>query len=148
MPVLLSKWLQSVGSDRETRCRSDSYLRRSDNSPPQRQLTRSEPGMAYTRDVDGFMVPQVPASIGPRSYRADVDTGSIEPPDITLPRVAQIHHFLVGALLRTRFTAVENLAVNGISMPIYSLTQHRWTTSNVPTDNRWPRMPFQVRDPS
>ena len=58
-----------------------------------------------------------------------------------LPRVAQIDHFLAGALLGTRFTAIENLAENGISMP---------TSSPDPAslDNRWPRMPFQVRDPS
>lgn len=29
----ISKWLESVGSDREKRCRSDSHLRRSDRAP-------------------------------------------------------------------------------------------------------------------
>lgn len=67
----ISAWLESVGSDREKRCRSDSYLHASDDDPISRNLTRSAPQMAYNRDADGHAVPPTP---GP-SY------GSIDPSD-------------------------------------------------------------------
>ncbi|KAJ2898295.1 hypothetical protein MKZ38_004020 [Zalerion maritima] len=112
--TFVSEWLESVGSDREKRCRSDSHLRRS-NSPVPRQLTRSAPEMAYTRDADGFMVPQTPASIGPRSYRADVDTGSIAPSDIT-GSTRGSGRSSGRSLVEDPFYRDENLAANGIYM--------------------------------
>ncbi|KAH6874973.1 hypothetical protein B0T10DRAFT_541041 [Thelonectria olida] len=76
------EWLETVGSDRDTRCRSDSYLQPADDSPIPRGLARSAPAMGYTRDADGFAVPPTPASTGSRS-RADTDSRSIAPSNIT-----------------------------------------------------------------
>ena len=74
--TFVSEWLESVGSDREKRCRSDSRLHRSNDDPVSRDLTRSAPEMGNTRDVDGFVVPPKPASIVSRSYRATEDSAS------------------------------------------------------------------------
>ncbi|KAL2176471.1 uncharacterized protein P884DRAFT_261034 [Thermothelomyces heterothallicus CBS 202.75] len=56
----ISEWLESVGSDREKRCRSDSYLHHSSDDPISRNLTRSAPQMAYNRDADGYALPPTP----------------------------------------------------------------------------------------
>ncbi|KAK5656496.1 hypothetical protein OQA88_4473 [Cercophora sp. LCS_1] len=50
----ISEWLESVVTDRERRCRSDSYLHASDDSPIPRKLTRSASRMADTRDAKGY----------------------------------------------------------------------------------------------
>ncbi|KAH7322494.1 hypothetical protein B0I35DRAFT_476442 [Stachybotrys elegans] len=63
---LILEWLESVGSDRDTRCRSDSHLNPVDDKPP-RRFTRSAPEMGSRRDADGFMAPMIPASTGSRS---------------------------------------------------------------------------------
>lgn len=63
----VSEWLESVGSDRAKRSRSDSHLHHSSDDPILRKLTRSAPEMAYTCDADGFAVPPTPASAGSRS---------------------------------------------------------------------------------
>ncbi|KAK0727124.1 hypothetical protein B0T26DRAFT_737918 [Lasiosphaeria miniovina] len=52
--TFVSEWLESVGSDRDKHCRSDSHLHHSDGDHILRQLTRSAPEMGYTRYVDGF----------------------------------------------------------------------------------------------
>ncbi|KAK3323912.1 hypothetical protein B0T19DRAFT_216741 [Cercophora scortea] len=74
--TFVSEWLESVGSDREKHCRSDSHLHHSDDVPISRQLTKSAPEMGYTRDADGFVAPPTPASIVSRSYRATEDSAS------------------------------------------------------------------------
>ncbi|KAK3379027.1 hypothetical protein B0T24DRAFT_144293 [Lasiosphaeria ovina] len=74
--AFVSEWLESVGSDRANRCRSDSHLHYSDDVPISRQLTRSAPEMGYTRDTDGFVVPPTPASTLSRSYRATEGSAS------------------------------------------------------------------------
>ena len=74
--TFVSEWLESVGSDREKRCRLDSRLHRSNDDPVSRDLTRSAPEMGNTRDVDGFVVPPKPASTVSRSYRATEDSAS------------------------------------------------------------------------
>ncbi|ROT35225.1 hypothetical protein SODALDRAFT_382142 [Sodiomyces alkalinus F11] len=82
--TFVSQWLESVGSDGEKRCRSDSYLDVSyDHNPVSRQLTRSAPEMAYNRDVDGFTVPPTPVSTGSRSRRHNADAGSAVSSDLT-----------------------------------------------------------------
>ncbi|KAH8889921.1 hypothetical protein GQ53DRAFT_184525 [Thozetella sp. PMI_491] len=68
--TFVSEWLESVGSDREKLCRSDSHLQRSDGDSISRQLTRSAPEMGCTRDADGFAVPPTPASVRSRSYHS------------------------------------------------------------------------------
>lgn len=75
----VSEWLESIGTDREKRCRSDSHLHYSNGELISRHLTRSEPSMGYTKDADGFTLPLPPtlASIGSRSYRARTDDSSI-----------------------------------------------------------------------
>ncbi|KAK5651176.1 hypothetical protein OQA88_13194 [Cercophora sp. LCS_1] len=78
----VSKWLDSIGSDRKTRCRSDTCLP-SGNSFISRDLTRSAPEMGDNWDTDGFMVPPIPASTRSRSYAADTDARSIAPSDAT-----------------------------------------------------------------
>ncbi|KAI1123615.1 hypothetical protein F5Y10DRAFT_285875 [Nemania abortiva] len=58
----ISEWLESVGPDREEHCRSDSYLRYSDDVPISRALTRSVPEVSSTLDADGLAVPLTPVS--------------------------------------------------------------------------------------
>lgn len=72
----VSEWLQSVGSARNTRCRSDSFLTQLVSEPVPRQLARSAPQMENTRDADGFLIPSSPASARPRS-QADIAGASI-----------------------------------------------------------------------
>ena len=78
----VSEWLESVGSHREKRCRSDSHLNHGDDDLISRKKRRSVPEMAYTRDADGFVVPPTPPSIASRS-EALGDTGSDAPSDIS-----------------------------------------------------------------
>ncbi|KAJ4308166.1 hypothetical protein N0V84_012254 [Fusarium piperis] len=73
------EWLESLGSDRDTRCRSDSHLQATDDNAIPRRLARSAPAMSYTRDSDGFTVPPMPASTGSRSRTSDA-TGSSSGP--------------------------------------------------------------------
>lgn len=77
--TFVSKWLESLGSDQEERCRSDSYLQHPDNNRIAKNITRSAPEMSYKRDSDGFVIPQTSASAVSRSYRADTNTGSFAP---------------------------------------------------------------------
>ncbi|KAI5918409.1 hypothetical protein F4810DRAFT_575963 [Camillea tinctor] len=63
----VSEWLESVGSDREKRCRSDSHLHYGDLLS--RQLTRSAPEMGKTKDPDGPTLPATPTTTGLRAYR-------------------------------------------------------------------------------
>ncbi|KAH7176274.1 hypothetical protein EDB81DRAFT_634382 [Dactylonectria macrodidyma] len=96
------EWLETVGSDRDTRCRSDSYLQPVANSPIPRGLARSAPAMGYTRDADGFAVPPTPASNGSR----------VAPSGVTKPSSAPSGKSLVeNPNYRSR-----NLAANNISM--------------------------------
>ncbi|RMJ02467.1 hypothetical protein CDV36_015268 [Fusarium kuroshium] len=69
------EWLESVGSDRDTRCRSDSHLQPANDSPIPRGLARSAPAMGYNRDTDGFTVPPTPAASYPGSVRTDTGSG-------------------------------------------------------------------------
>jgi hypothetical protein len=55
--TLVSEWLESVGSDREKQCRSDSYLHHSEDAPVLRNITRSAPDVGYPEDADKFAVP-------------------------------------------------------------------------------------------
>ncbi|KAH8205658.1 hypothetical protein TruAng_000152 [Truncatella angustata] len=57
---LVFEWLETVGREREARCRSDSYI---STSIP-RQPTRSVQEMSHSRYQDGFVVPPTPASTG------------------------------------------------------------------------------------
>jgi hypothetical protein len=68
--AFVSEWLESVGSDRANRCRSDSYLHYSNSDPISRQLTKSEPKIGYTKDTDGFALLPTLISTGSRSNRA------------------------------------------------------------------------------
>lgn len=72
--TFVSEWLESVGSDREKQCRSDSHLHRSNDDPVSRNLARSAPDMVYTRDADGYAVPPTPTST--RSRHATEDSAS------------------------------------------------------------------------
>lgn len=100
----MTEWLDSVGSDREELCRSDSYLPHADNLIS-RQLTRSAPVMGHTRDADGFVVPPTPLLPGPGH------TEQMRMPDLSrrrtslMPRLAQVDR-LKGALLRIHLTGV------------------------------------------
>ncbi|KAM7204975.1 hypothetical protein V8F33_001216 [Rhypophila sp. PSN 637] len=77
------EWLKSVGSGREERCRSASYLQCSGDDPVPRNFARSAPEMGDTRDADGFAVPPTPVSAGSRSYPVDADTGSVAASDVS-----------------------------------------------------------------
>ncbi|KAI0505752.1 hypothetical protein F5B22DRAFT_495813 [Xylaria bambusicola] len=60
--VFVSEWLESVGSDRQTHCRSDSQLYYSAKSSISPRSTSSVPDMGTKRDADGFVVPPTPDS--------------------------------------------------------------------------------------
>ncbi|KAI0007896.1 hypothetical protein F4779DRAFT_619109 [Xylariaceae sp. FL0662B] len=66
-------WLESVGSDREKRNRSDSHLRRADGNPASRKRTRSAPETGCAWVAEGYDVLPTPASID----------GSPAPSDLT-----------------------------------------------------------------
>lgn len=104
----ISKWLESIGSDREKRCRSDSYLQASRDDVILRNLTRSAPQTAYNRDADGHAVPPTP---GP-SYGSFAP--SIAPSDNTgaTPGSSRSSRALVEDPLYRNL----NLAANGIYM--------------------------------
>lgn len=70
----VSEWLESIGSEREECCRSDSHLHRSDDDPISRRLTRSTPEVSLTRDADDFAVPPTPSSIGSRPRRPSTES--------------------------------------------------------------------------
>ncbi|KAK0625092.1 hypothetical protein B0T17DRAFT_654884 [Bombardia bombarda] len=102
----ISEWLESVGSDREKRCRSDSYLHHSSNDPIPRDLARSAPQMAYNRDADGYAVPPTP-----NSYAGSF-APSIAPSDDTgaTPGSSRSSR----ALVEDPFYRDRNLAASGI----------------------------------
>ncbi|KAK3332067.1 hypothetical protein B0T19DRAFT_397868 [Cercophora scortea] len=102
------EWLESVGSDREKRCRSDSYLHHSSDNPISRDLARSAPQMAYNRDADGFAVPP-----SPNSY-SGLFAPLIAPSDDTgvTPRSSGSSRVLV----ENPFYRDRNLAASGIYM--------------------------------
>lgn len=111
----LLEWLESVGSDRDTRCRSDSHLHPAGNKPS-RQFTRSAPAMGYRRDADGFTVPPTPVSTGSRSC-ADTDDRSAAPSDVTGSTPSSSRRSLVEDPYYRRM----NLATNNIYMqPLHS----------------------------
>ncbi|TPX14894.1 uncharacterized protein E0L32_005003 [Thyridium curvatum] len=76
LDAFVSEWLESIGSDREKRCRSDSHLYHTDDDPVSRQLARSAPEMGYTTGADGFTVPPTRPSLVSRSYQATEDSAS------------------------------------------------------------------------
>lgn len=106
--TFVSEWLESVGSDREEHCRSDSHLHHLDDDPVPRQLTRSAPEMGYTKDADGFAVPPTPTSTGSRSYRAS-QPGSVAPSDTSIRSSGR-------SLVEDPFYRSRNLAANNIYM--------------------------------
>ena len=67
---LVSESLESVGSDREKGCRSDSHLYYSNDDLISRQLTSSETKIGYTKDADGF---PKHSSLGKRPCLAHTD---------------------------------------------------------------------------
>ncbi|KAJ2986333.1 hypothetical protein NUW58_g5078 [Xylaria curta] len=69
--TLVSEWLESVGSDREKHCRSDSHLYYSTKEPIPRKFTCSAPEMNSTQDADGAGVPPTPASTIPPLCQTD-----------------------------------------------------------------------------
>ncbi len=85
---LVSDWLESVGSDRQTRCQSETGFRRPADSPVPRRFARSVPEMSHSRDSDGYLVPLTPASGGPRAVNEAWSasyTGSVAPSDASTP---------------------------------------------------------------
>lgn len=74
--TFVSEWLESVGPDREKRCRSVCHLHHSDAGPISTQVTESAPGTGCARDADGFPVPPSPASTVSRLYQATEDSAS------------------------------------------------------------------------
>ncbi|KAI0097591.1 hypothetical protein GGR51DRAFT_552968 [Nemania sp. FL0031] len=102
----VSEWLESVGSDREKYCRSDSYLDHGDDGLLSRENTRSAPVVAYTRDADGLAVPPTPPSIGSRS---EVSAGGVSDARSGVSARSSAKSLVEDAFYRSR-----NLAVNGI----------------------------------
>ncbi|KAK5626530.1 hypothetical protein RRF57_002245 [Xylaria bambusicola] len=61
--AFVSEWLESIGSDRQTHCRSDSQLYYSPKLSVSPKSTSSVPEMSTKRDADGFVIPPTPDSI-------------------------------------------------------------------------------------
>ncbi|KAI0100104.1 hypothetical protein GGR51DRAFT_379209 [Nemania sp. FL0031] len=78
----VSKWLESIGSDRNTHCRSDSCPSQIVREPISRKYSNSAPPMGEARDAQGFVLPTTPASAIGQS-QADVDSASLAPSDAT-----------------------------------------------------------------
>ncbi|KAF3768457.1 hypothetical protein M406DRAFT_249949 [Cryphonectria parasitica EP155] len=95
----ISEWLESVGSDRERRCRSDSYLHHSSDDPISRDLMRSAPEMAYAWDADDYAIPPTP----------DPSNRSIAPSDSGSSRLSR-------ALVEDPYYRDQNLAANHVHM--------------------------------
>ncbi|KAH6982359.1 hypothetical protein BKA56DRAFT_550312 [Ilyonectria sp. MPI-CAGE-AT-0026] len=109
---LVLEWLESIGSDRDKRCRSDSYLDLADDGPIPRQFTRSAPAMTNIQDADGFMVPLIPASTGSHS-QADAPSRSGAPSDVTESSSGPAGTTLV----KTPHYRIFNLRSNNIYFP-------------------------------
>ena len=77
--TFVCEWLDSVGSDRETCCRLDSHLNRSDSSPVPSQLTRSTPDIGYTRCVDRWIIPSNLCSTGSQWGQSSTDDYDLLP---------------------------------------------------------------------
>ncbi|OTB10515.1 hypothetical protein K445DRAFT_322939 [Daldinia sp. EC12] len=75
----ISKWLESVGLDRETHCRSDSHLYLSDSNLFLRRCTGSASDMAYLRDAAGNAVSPTPGPIKSQSHQPSTDNWSKSP---------------------------------------------------------------------
>ncbi|KAI0398795.1 hypothetical protein F4802DRAFT_613655 [Xylaria palmicola] len=107
--AFVSDWIESIESDREKHCRSDTHLYYSDDDPVPRGFARSAPEMV--RDADGFAVPPTPKSgTGPRSDQAS-DTGSIAPSDDTTPDSSRSYG---KSLVKEPHYRDMNLAANNI----------------------------------
>ncbi|KAI0898811.1 hypothetical protein F4806DRAFT_314682 [Annulohypoxylon nitens] len=98
----ISEWLESIGSDREKRCRSDSYLHASSDDLISRNLTKSAPQMAYNRDTDVFVVPPTPSR----------SCGSAASSDASSSRSSKASK----ALVEDPYYRDQNLAYNHIYM--------------------------------
>ncbi|KAI0006533.1 hypothetical protein F4779DRAFT_629738 [Xylariaceae sp. FL0662B] len=107
----ISAWLESVGSDRNTRCRSDSCLDQPTSEPVPRQDAYSAPQMGHARDAGGFTLPPAPASTGPRS-RVDIDSASVTTSEIT----SGSSRTSARSPLEGPFYRAANLAANNIYM--------------------------------
>ncbi|KAI5925494.1 hypothetical protein F4810DRAFT_658892 [Camillea tinctor] len=107
-------WLESVGTDRNTRCRSDSCLSQLTSDPFPRHRARSAPQMGSTRDVDMSSIPQTPKSI--RSWAgANIGGTSIVPSDAS-GRATGFSRAPGKSLVENSFYREMNLAANDIYM--------------------------------
>ncbi|KAK4196192.1 hypothetical protein QBC40DRAFT_287797 [Triangularia verruculosa] len=108
----VSKWLESVGSDRGNRCRSDSHLQHSRDNPISRKLTKSAPATNHTLDTDGFAAPLTPVPAGPGPYQTPYPE-SVAPLDIsnTTPSSGRSRSLVEDLIYRD-----ANLAENHIYM--------------------------------
>ncbi|KAF2245255.1 hypothetical protein BU26DRAFT_522349 [Trematosphaeria pertusa] len=104
----ISGWLESIGSDREKRCRSDSYLHASSDDPIPRNRTRSAPQMAYNRDADGYAMPPTPNSYAGSFAPSIAPSGDAG----ATPGSSRSSR----ALVEDPFYRDQNLAANGIYM--------------------------------
>ncbi|KAI0007162.1 hypothetical protein F4779DRAFT_593244 [Xylariaceae sp. FL0662B] len=102
--TVVSRWLESVGSDREKLCRSDSYLHRSEDEISSSRLTQSAPPEMGSRR-DG--VPSTSTPARSRS-RATLDFESTAPSDSGRSSSK--------SLVENTFYQSRNLAVNGIHL--------------------------------
>jgi hypothetical protein len=109
----VADWLESVGLDRDERCRSDSYIYLLED-PISRHTTRSAPEVGHTRDTDGFVVPPTSFSAEYHSHHVDMVTRSVAPSEVSSSRGSgrsSDKSFVEDAFYRD-----ENLAANGIYM--------------------------------
>ncbi|KAI1124480.1 hypothetical protein F5Y10DRAFT_280167 [Nemania abortiva] len=117
----ISEWLESIGSDRNTHCRPDSYLSQVVREPVPRQHSTSAPQAGFTWDADGYLKPWTPASIESRS-QADIDGASAFESDTSGYRSRSSRK----SLFENSGYRIKNLALNNIYMrsPCDKLPKH------------------------
>ncbi len=75
--TFVSAWLESLGSDHESRCKSDSHLHLPDDDPVPRKLARSVPDIPYTMSTDGLNVPEASDFAGASEQTTDVESTAV-----------------------------------------------------------------------
>ncbi|KUI64125.1 hypothetical protein VM1G_10912 [Cytospora mali] len=107
----VSEWLESVGSDRSTNCRSDSCLSQFVSEPVPRQGTKSASQIGYTRDSDGFMLPPTPILA---EYLSGADIESVSVASDVNRFSSSLSQASGGDLVEDPLYRDMNLAVNNI----------------------------------
>ncbi|OAA62644.1 hypothetical protein SPI_04184 [Niveomyces insectorum RCEF 264] len=120
--ISILEWLESIGSGRVKRSRSNCCREHDcEGHPVSRRLARSAPATSSTRDADNFIVPPTPVSTGSRVIQAGTDAktdaDSVAPSDATGVTPNSAARSSSGkSLVEEPFYRDMNLAANNIYM--------------------------------